>query len=50
MDSQGTGQREVFKRRFRAKNGVRKLTVASMAVGLDLSVKAAVTRLWMAQS
>jgi hypothetical protein len=50
MDGQRARQRQVFQRSCRAEDGLRELAVAGVAVDLNLSVKAAVTRLRMGQS
>jgi hypothetical protein len=50
MHGQGARQRQVFKGSGWAEDGVSELAVTRVAIELELSVKAAVTRLRMGQS
>jgi hypothetical protein len=50
MYGQGAGQWQVFQGSCWAEDGLGQLTVAGVAIDLDLGVKAAVTRLRMGQS
>jgi hypothetical protein len=50
MHSQGARQRQIFQGSGWAENGVGELAVTRVAIDLELSVKAAVTRLRMGQS